>query len=415
MISETKRAELITQISLDINEVKDLDILLERILSRAREFFNADAGSIYLKQGNDLKFSYTQNNTLEERLGPGNKLIYNTYLVPINNDSIAGYVAKNRDLVNIEDAYKMSGSEPFAFDSHFDTLSDYRTSSILTVPAMNQRGDLLGVMQLINATDDQGRVTAFSRADESLAKYFAASAALALERAQMTRNIIMRMVGMAELRDPEETGAHVNRVASFAVEIYEAWARKEGMALSEVERDKDVLRMAAMLHDVGKVAVSDMILKKPGPLTANEFEEMKSHTYMGARLFQEINSDFDEVAAQVTLNHHEKWDGTGYPGHMDPFSKRSIPGHEDSQGSPLPKKGDEIPLFSRFVAVADVYDALVSRRAYKEAWDQDRVLEEMHRNSGTHFDPKVMDAFFSRTEVLASIIDRYPDRMDPLS
>ena len=412
MLSENKRADLITQISLDINEVKDLDILLERILSRAREFFNADAGSIYLKQGNDLKFSYTQNNTLQERLGPDNKLIYNTYLIPINNDSIAGYVAKNRGLVNIQDAYKMSGSEPFAFDSHFDSLSDYRTTSILTVPAINQRGDLLGVMQLINATDEQGNVTAFSSSDESLAKYFAASAALALERAQMTRSIIMRMVGMAELRDPEETGAHVNRVASCAVEIYEAWARKEEVALLEVEREKDILRMAAMLHDVGKVAVSDIILKKPGRLTPKEFEEMKSHTYLGARLFKEINSDFDEIAAQVTLNHHEKWDGTGYPGHIDPFSIKAIPGHEDSKGRPLPKKGEEIPLFSRIVAVADVYDALVSRRTYKEPWDQDRVLEEMRRNSGTHFDPKVIDSFFSCTEVLASIIERYPDKGD---
>ena len=151
MVMESEKIDLISQISLDINEVKDLDILLERILTRVRKFFNADAGSIYLKQEDKLKFSYTQNDTLQKRLGRGEKLIYSTFFVPINNRSIAGYVAKNCQVVNIHDVYKMNGSEPYTFDSDFDSISDYRTCSIITVPMINQRGDVLGVMQIINA------------------------------------------------------------------------------------------------------------------------------------------------------------------------------------------------------------------------------------------------------------------------
>lgn len=409
MLSETEKLELITQIVLDINEVKDIDLLLERILSSVRRVFNADAGSIYLKEGNDLKFSYTQNDTLQARLSPGRKLIYRSFSIPVNDHSIAGYVANHNVVVNIPDVYLLDESGPHTFDAKFDELSRYRTCSMLTVPMTNQRGDVLGVMQVINALDQNARPIPFGPSDEVLMRHFATSAALAVERARMTRDIILRMISMAELRDPKETGAHVNRVGAYSVEIYEEWARKKGLPLDEVTRQKDVLRMAAMLHDVGKVAISDLILKKPSRLDVDEYEIMKSHTYLGARLFKDINSDFDEVAAQVALNHHEKWDGTGYPGHINPFSCKALPGCSQKDGTPRLKKGEEIPMFGRIVAVADVYDALCSRRSYKEPWDEDRIMEEMRRSSGSHFDPEVVDSFFSCLDVLKSIAERYPD------
>lgn len=407
------KIELIKQISLDINEVKDLDILLERILTKARKFFNSDAGSIYLKEGDKLKFSYTQNDTLQKRIGSDKKTIYDTFTIPISKQSISGYVAMKRQIVNIPNVYKITGSEPFSFDAHFDEISNYTTRSMLTVPMTNQRGDVLGVMQIINAKDRNQQIIPFSRADESLVEHFAASAALAVERAQMTRNIIMRMISMAELRDPMETGAHVNRVGAYSVELYETWAKKRGVPGDEVERYKDILRMAAMLHDVGKVAISDLILKKPAQLTYDEYEVMKSHTHLGARLFRNAHSDFEDLAAEVALNHHEKWDGTGYPGHLDPTSEKPLKDFEDPSGNPIPKKEEEIPLFGRIVAVADVYDALCSRRSYKEAWEEDRILEEINESSGTHFDPAVVDAFFSSLDVLKSIAERYPDEAEP--
>lgn len=409
MMSQTEKIDLITQISLDINEVKDVDLLLARILSNVRKFFNADAGSIYLKQGDQLKFSYTQNDTLQHRLAPGKKLIYDTFSIPINNKSIAGYVAKNLETINIPDVYQMGSSVPYTFDSNFDQLSDYKTTSMLAVPMTNQRGDVQGVMQIINAKDGKDEILSFSPSDEPLVMHFANSATLALERAQMTRNIILRMISMAEMRDPKETGAHVNRVGAMAVEIFEAWANKKDISVADMERQKDVLRMAAMLHDVGKVAISDLILKKPARLSVDEFETMKSHTFLGARLFRDIRSDFDEVAAEVALNHHEKWNGTGYPGHIDPITEKPIPGYEVGDNQPRPKRGEEIPLFGRIVAMADVYDALCSRRAYKEPWDENRIFEEIHRSSGKHFDPEIADAFFSCLDVLKSILKRYPE------
>ncbi|MBW1805754.1 MAG: HD domain-containing protein, partial [Deltaproteobacteria bacterium] len=372
-------------------------------------FFNADAGSIYLKEGDELKFSHSQNNTLQKRLEPGKKLIYNTFSVPINNMSIAGYVAKNRKTVNIPDVYQLDRSVPYTFDSQFDSISDYKTRSMLTVPISNQRGDVLGVMQVINSLDDDGEIIPFSPSDQPLIMHFATNAGLAVERAKTTRNIILRMISMAELRDPKETGSHVNRVGAYTVEIYEEWAKGKGLPPEEVERQKDVLRMAAMLHDVGKVAISDVILKKPARLTIDEYEIIKSHTYLGARLFKDFQSEFDEVALEVALNHHEKWDGTGYPGFMDPVSEMPLPGYNEEDGRIQPKKGEEIPLFGRIVAVADVYDALCCRRSYKEPWDENRILEEMRISSGKHFDPEVVDAFFNCLDVLKSIAPRYPD------
>ena len=171
----------------------------------------------------------------------------------------------------------------------------------------------------------------------------------------------------------------------------------------------DILRIAAMLHEVGKIAISDLILKKPGQLTPEEFEVIKTHTYLGARLFTEAQSDFDDRAAEVALNHHERWDGTGYPGHIDAVTENPLPGFVKPDGNPMPKKGEEIPLFGRVVAVADVYDALRSKRAYKEPWEEGRILEEMHRLSGSHFDPEIADSFFSSFAVLKSIAERYPD------
>ncbi len=411
--SRPEKIELLTQISLDINEVKDLDLLLDRILTNVRKFFNADAGSIYIRKGNRLHFSHSQNQTLQKQLGPHRKLIYHTFSIPIDNSSIAGYVANNQVAVNIENVYELTGTEPYRFDSHFDELTNYKTQAMLSVPMTNQQGELLGVMQVINPLDEKGNVIPFDKSDERIIRHFATSAALALERAQVTRDIILRMIMMAELRDPQETGSHVNRVASYSVEIFEAWARRKGMARAELEKKKDTLRMAAMLHDVGKIAISDQILKKPDRLTPEEYEIMKSHTYLGARLFKDKHSDFDAMASEVALNHHERWDGTGYPGHVDPLTGNPVPGFCDSHGRPLPKKGREIPLFGRIVAIADVYDALSSERYYKERWQDQDVLEEIRKGAGTHFDPELVEAFFSCLDVIRSIARRYPDNQEP--
>ncbi|HUL01524.1 MAG TPA: HD domain-containing phosphohydrolase [Nitrospirota bacterium] len=409
MLSEKQKLAKIMKLGVEITEVKDVDVLLERLLHEARHLVNADAGSIYIKEGENLKFSYTQNDTLQKRLPPTKKLIYSTFSLPINNKSISGYVANTGETLNIPDVYKLRAGLPFSFNKSYDDLSGYRTQSMLTFPLKTSRDATIGVLQLINGKNASGKTVPFWKKDQPLILHFANMAAVAIERAQMTRTMILRTIKMAELRDPKETGAHVNRVAAYAVAIYEAWAAKRGTPHDEVEKKRDVLRMAAMLHDVGKVAISDTILKKPTRLSEEERTTMKQHALMGARLFSEHYSEFDEAAAIVALNHHEKWDGTGYPGHINPKDGSVIKGHENNDGKPCPKQGKEIPIFGRVVALADVYDALSSHRAYKEKWEETRVLDEMKFHSGTHFDPEIVEVFFSCLDTIHSISERYPN------
>jgi HD-GYP domain-containing protein (c-di-GMP phosphodiesterase class II) len=213
---------------------------------------------------------------------------------------------------------------------------------------------------------------------------------------------------MAELRDPRETGPHVNRVAGYAVEIYDAWARKKGVPAAEAERNRDTLRMAAILHDVGKVAISDQILKKPGRFTPEEFAIMSTHTYLGARLFLDKQSEFDDMAAEVALMHHENWDGTGYPGRIDIMSGRPL--GVDDGGKATGRKGEEISVFGRIVAIADVYDALRSARVYKQAWNEEDVLAEIRKLSGTKFDPEIVDVFFEVLPAILQTAKRYEEK-----
>jgi HD-GYP domain-containing protein (c-di-GMP phosphodiesterase class II) len=408
--SRREKLQRIIQIGIEVAEIKDLDVLLEKILNEARHLVKADAGSIYIKDGNKLTFSYSQNETLRQKLGKRKKLIYTTFSMPITNKSIAGFVAKEGKVLSINDAYKISTNMPFSFDSSYDKLTGYETHSMLTVPLKNNRGDCIGVLQLINAQDENKNIISFTEEDEEMIKPFAMYAAVAIERAQITRTTILRMISMAELRDPKETGAHVNRVAAYAIEIYENWAHKKGIPQEIIEKQRDSFRMAAMLHDVGKVAISDAILKKPGRFTDEEHDIIKQHTIEGARLFAGARSEFDEMAAEVALNHHERWDGKGYPGYIDISTGETLPNHSDDKGKAIGKVGEEIPVLGRIVAIADVYDALSSKRAYKEAWDEEKVLKIIKEERGKHFDPEVVDSFFDVMDVIRSVFGRYPDQ-----
>jgi HD-GYP domain-containing protein (c-di-GMP phosphodiesterase class II) len=392
----------------EITRIKDVDVLLERILTLARETVNADAGSIYVREGDLLKFSYTQNDTLQSKLQPGKKLIYSTFTIPISHNSIAGYVASTGELLNIHDLYELPDSVPYGFDKSFDMATGYRSMSTLTLPLKTHRG-VIGVLQLINAKDGTGNIRPFSTEDEPMITHLASNAASAVERAQMTRALILRMIKMAELRDPKETGGHVNRVAAYAVEIYETWAVRRGIPPETIRQSKDLLRMAAMLHDVGKIAIADAILKKPARLDADEVKVMQQHCWLGSKLFTDMYSEFDDASNIVALNHHEKWDGSGYPGHIDPLTGKPVQGYENSDGSARGKKGEEIHPFGRVVAIADVYDALSCRRCYKEPWDETRVIETLKEDAGTHFDPEMIEAFIESLDVLRSVAERYPE------
>ena len=409
---EKMKLQEVLDIGLEVTQVKDIDILLEWILEKARHFTNADAGSIYVKEDNTLRFRYTQNETEQKKLPAGKKLIYSTFSIPVNNQSIAGYVANTGGTLNIKDVYHLDNGAPYSFDHSYDEITGYRTKSVLAFPLKAHDSKVVGVLQLINAKNNENGIIPFERDDEPYITHFANNAAIAMEWALMTRDIILRMVKMAELRDPTETCAHVNRVASYAVEIYEAWATQRGIDKQQIERNKDILKIASILHDVGKVAITDLILKKPARLDSYEFELMKQHTFLGAQLFLNQRTDFDAAAFLVTLSHHERWDGQGYPGHIDYMTGEPLQGHQDVNGRAIGKKYEEIPLFGRIVAIADVFDALSSGRAYKEAWQEERVIETMHKERGGHFDPEMLDIFISVLDVIRNVAHLYPDKIE---
>ncbi len=397
----------IIEIDSELNKIQDADLLLERILFEARKVVNAEAGSIYVKEGDKLAIRYSQNALKEAELAPGSKLIYSAFSIPIDEKTVSGYVAKTGTPVNIPDCYHMPPGTPFGFNPYYDEASHYRTNSTLTVPLKTSSSSLLGVIQVINAKDRKGNYVPFSKEDELLVSHFAANATEALLRAYMTRSMILRMIKLAELRDPKETGTHVARVSGYAAEIYDRWAFNHGVADKTRDKMKDNLKLAAMLHDVGKVAISDLILKKPGRFTPDEYAVMQAHTYFGARLFDDPQSDLDRIAAEVSLTHHENWDGTGYPGKVDLFTGKPL--EVDAEGKARRLREAEIPLTGRIVAIADVFDALMSRRVYKDPWEPDQVYEEIRKLSGVKFDPEVVDAFFQVKPLIEQIRQRNPD------
>lgn len=405
----------IIEIDSELNEIQDLDLLLERILFEARKMAHADAGSIYVKQIEEdanvkiekLAIKYSQNETLQKELPPGQKLIYSVFSFPISDKTISGYCAQTRQLVNVNDAYNLPDGVPYALGREIDEITGYKTTSILCVPLKNPDGRLLGVIQIINSKDKKGKIVPFSKNDERLITHFAVNATTALQKAQLMRMMILRLIKMAELRDPKETGSHVNRVAGYAVEIYDRWASRRGVPVEEREKFKDSFRIASMLHDAGKVAISDTILKKPNRFTPEEFKVMQEHTVIGGALFDDPHSPLDILARDIALTHHENWDGTGYPGWVDPNTGKIE--RADSEGKAIGKKGEEIPLGGRIVAIADVYDALCSRRVYKDPWSENDVLDEMNKLGGTKFDPELIEIFFEILPNIKQTQNQYPE------
>ena len=402
----------------ELKQIQDFDLLLEQILLESRKVVNADAGSIYVRETVEegvsqekLVIKYSQNDTLQKELPPGQKLAYLVFTVPINETTISGYCAYTKKLVNVPDAYNLPPGVPYSFGLSYDQKAGYKTTSILAIPLVTPEDRLLGVIQLINAKDERGNVIPFSEDDEFVISHFAHNAANALERARMTRAMILRMIRMAELRDPKETGPHVNRVAGYAVAIYDGWAFRHGIAEDEREKFRDTLRIAAMLHDVGKVAISDTILKKPARFTPEEFAIMQHHTLYGASLFDDPHSQLDTISREIALCHHENWDGTGYPGWVDICMEKPV--ETGSEGKPAGKKGEEIPLTGRIVAIADVFDALCSKRVYKQAWSEEEVLAEIRKLRGTKFDPELTDVFFEILPSIRQIQNLYPEAKEP--
>jgi putative two-component system response regulator len=196
------------------------------------------------------------------------------------------------------------------------------------------------------------------------------------ELEEARNEVIERLAVAAEYRD-DATGGHIQRVGRLSAELATALGLPDG--------DVDLIARTAPLHDVGKIAVPDRILLKPARLTAEEFEQVKVHSWIGAQILSGENFPLLSMAGRIALTHHERWDGTGYP-----------------QGL----SGEDIPLEGRIVAVADVFDALLSERPYKRAWSFDAAVAEIVGQRGRQFDPDVVEAFIGVVEDSGLASDR---------
>lgn len=197
-----------------------------------------------------------------------------------------------------------------------------------------------------------------------------------------TRLSIIRCLGRAAEHNDNETGFHVLRMAHFCKLL----ALKAGFS----EDDAELLFQAAPMHDVGKIAIPDSILKKQGPLSDDEWKTMKRHVELGVEILEDEDDDSElmQMARCVAGGHHEKWDGSGYP---------------------LGLAGEDIPITARIATIADVFDALTTERPYKEAWSTDRALRYLRENTGTHFDPTLISHFEQILPEVLAIKSRYAD------
>ncbi|TVR00385.1 MAG: HD domain-containing protein [Spirochaetaceae bacterium] len=395
-MAERKTARDLLQTIRRVQKISDLTVLLEAVLHEARTFVDADAGTLYLAREGRLFFSYIENDTLFPDGNAKDKYVYSSNSIPIDKTSLAGYVASTGEALMIDNVYDIKSQVSYSFNPAYDKLTSYKTQSILVVPLMKSDTIVVGVLQLINKKDRREEVVPFHADDRLYITYFAEHAADAVEKADMSRQTIMRMVEMAELRDPRESVEHARRVGDYALELFDFWASKKGVPSAERNIKKDIFRAAAILHDVGKVGLSDAILAKQGAFTDADKLEMYRHTIYGARLFQNGRSIWDRIAYEVVLNHHERWDGSGYPGKIADINAAMT---SFSPG----KKGKEIPLSARIVAIADVFDALTSDRPHKQAWTEERTFEYLRDEAGKKFDPELVQHFLEIRDVLHAI------------
>jgi putative two-component system response regulator len=379
--------EELLNVGIALSSIHDLEKLLNMILLEARRLTQADAGTLYLVKGDRLIFRVSQCQSLSDRLGEDRmRQMYQSFEMPVSRESIAGYSALTRKVLNIPDVKEIPPEAFYHYDPSWDQKAGYASHSMMAVPLLNRDGEAVGVLQLINALSD-GRVIPFRIEHEKLASSLASQAAVAIENAELTENLkqahldtIFRLGVAAEYRD-KETANHIKRMSRYCALIAEGL----GWGKEEVE----VILWSSLMHDVGKLGIPDRILQKPGPLTAEERKIMEYHTTIGGNILKGSAASVLQKSRVVAVTHHEKFDGTGYP--------RGL-------------KGEKIPLEGRITILADVFDALSSKRVYKEAMPEAEVLRILQEGRGAHFDPRILDVFLDRLGEVRKIKERHSDR-----
>ena len=336
-----------------------LDMLLITVAQEVKQVLNADRCSVFLydKEKNELWSKVAQGLDSEE-------IRFSA------DEGIAGYVAKTGEIVNIDDAY-----EDARFNKNVDIMTGYKTNTMLCMPMKNMKHEILGVFQVLNKKDGY-----FTKEDEELLVAIGSSSGIAIENArlfdfqqrminsqtQQFESFIDTLAASIDARD-KITAGHSGRVKMYSKLIC------ENMRLDKSERNNII--HAAILHDIGKIGIRDSVLQKDGKLTDEEFQHIQQHVKITYDILNKIylSDRFNEVA-EIASSHHEKYDGTGY------FRKLA---------------GDNICLGGRILAVADVFDAITSKRHYRDKMPIRDALGIISGGAGKHFDPKITEAFFN--------------------
>ncbi|NOZ56764.1 MAG: GAF domain-containing protein [Calditrichaeota bacterium] len=335
------------RVALSISRELDLERLLWLIMDEVRQALEADRCTVFLWDEDTDELWALAAHGAEEIRFPASL-------------GIAGHVLRTGEVLNIPDAY----NDP-RFNPAIDRETGYRTRSILTAPLRNHVGETIGVFQVLNKESGP-----FTREDELLLDAISGIAATQIENARLYAELkdsfesfVETLASIIDARDPETAG-HSKRLALYCEEL----ARLLDLSAQDTEK----LRIAALLHDYGKIAVREAILYKADALTEDEQESMRNHPVFTRRILEEIH--FPKTlrdVPQIAAAHHERLDGSGYPDGLT---------------------GEEIPPLARLLAVVDVFDAMTSRRSYRGRMDLRDVMEELRRGQGRLYDATYVEA-----------------------
>ena len=297
--------------------------------------------------------------------------------IPIDS-GIVGASITNQEKIIIDDVYKDK-----RFNETIDKQTGYVTKSMMVIPMFNNDDEIIGVFQVMNHKGQKGIFDKQDMERLMLASTYAAetlvSVKLMQEVQETQREVVFTMGAVGESRS-KETGNHVKRVAEYSKIL--------ALACGLNDEEAELLKQASPMHDIGKVAIPDAILNKPGRFNDAEREIMNTHAELGYAMTNTSVRPLLKAASIVAHEHHEKWDGTGYP-----------------QGI----SGEDIHIYGRITAIADVFDALGSDRVYKKAWNDEKILKLFKEESGKHFDPNLIELFFEKLDDIFKIRDKFKD------
>ena len=364
-LNATELLEVIFDYLAEVSSRRDFDQVIEILAKMGKALSGADRCSIWIVSDD--------NKSIMTKVADGIEPI----TLPMGS-GIVGESIVNAQRYIIDDVYKDE-----RFNQEIDNITGYKTSSMMVIPMYDYNEHVIGAFQVINRRGNQGTFDSRDMERLTLATTYAAetivSAQLTKEIEETQREVVFTMGAIGESRS-KETGNHVKRVAEYS--------RLLALAYGLSESDAELLKQASPMHDIGKVAIPDSILNKPGRFDENERYIMNKHAELGYNMIKNSERPLLQAAAIVAYEHHEKWDGSGYPNK---------------------KSGEDIHIFARITALADVFDALGSDRVYKKAWSDERIFSLLQEERGKHFEPRLIDLFFENLEAICKVRDTFRD------